>query len=117
MNKLRPYKNIYKIKIHKHTPVRRKRSVWVIDGLYNFGGYSCNGQNTPLVTDLQRVPKCSIKDEYKAAIDKVFTGDGLYETTDGKYWVQPKNPYKSDLFITKKLGIFKNIWQNKIRKR
>jgi len=40
-----------------------------------------------------------------------------YETTDGKYWVQPKNPYKSDLFITKKLGIFKNIWQNKIRKR
>lgn len=84
------------IPIHSHTKVRRKRSVWVIDGLYDFCGYSCNGQDTPLITDLQRVPKVKI-----------------YPVPEG-YDVVPLS-YGGFTF-KKKLGIFQNIW-NKIRRK
>jgi len=94
------------IPIHKHTPVRRKRSVWIIDGLYHFGGYSCNGQNIPLVTDLKRVPKSDVfikvwVERLKYALPTDYMGIKFEAGVYGK---------------PKKLGFWRNLWQNKIKK-
>lgn len=110
------------IPIHSHTKVRRKRSVWVIDGLYDFCGYSCNGQNTPLITDLQRVPKGSIADIYNQSVDFALRYPGTCfgggkEDNMTAFLADEFRKAGFEPYPTKKLGFWRNLWQNKIRKR
>lgn len=89
------------IPIHKHTPKRYRKSVWIIRDMFKIGTatlYATNMYNTPLVTDLQRVPK--------VGIDKSNGIDYTQVAYFGSAWGN-----------TKKLGIFKNLWQNKIRRK
>jgi len=90
------------IPIHKHTPKRYSMSFWLI----NIDGQPSWAKAKPLVTDLQRVPKRSerleitlrrIAHSQQGIVSPLFNSKDCNQTP------------------TKKLGIFKNIWQNKIR--
>lgn len=98
MKKIRPYRGVYKIPTHKHNKKRYRQSIYRTDTQYNYTTGS--GDWVALVTDLQRVPK---RGKQNPETYPIPDGYKLVISPDG-YW------------RTKKLGIFKNLWQNKIKK-
>lgn len=50
--KLKPHKGVYKIPIHKHTPVRRRPSIHSFELLTGLGNSRARDIMYPLVTDL-----------------------------------------------------------------
>ena len=60
--KLKPHKGVYKIPIHRHTPKRYAKSIYLVG--YNWNENYGVGVNLnfgkPLVTDISRVPTTSV---------------------------------------------------------
>lgn len=95
------------IPIHKHTPKRYSRSRWLV--LITQDGFQIPVSYTPLVTDLQRVPKS----------EDLYTGTEYpYRKNDMVVEFAELNglPISPDI-PTKKLGFWRNLWQNKIRRK
>jgi len=102
------------IPIHRHTPKRYRLSRYIISGNDKFVGYKDYRdmisnifiyQQPSLVTDLQRVPK---KPKSFLELGMVQVSDKLIGSYFGLDFAKA-NP-------TKKLGFWRNLWQNKIRR-
>lgn len=100
------------IKIHKHTKVRYRKSGWVTQLICGTGlsNNIIDGYFVPTVTDLQRVPKIILPS--RPVGGKRFAAIYLDE-----YDKITKNTVGGTVYPTKKLGFWRNLWQNKIRKR
>ncbi len=101
------------IPIHKHTPKRYRQSIYRTDTQYNYTTGS--GDWVALVTDLQRVPRGVnyITLNMDGTANKpIIHWENIIATDKELKSIEKNIAYPE----TKKLGFWRNLWQNKIKK-